>query len=45
LGYTQAQLADRIGTIRANVANWETGRAMPGADVWVKIQGLKKRAA
>ena len=41
LGLTQKQLAERIGSNRSAIANYETGRIMPKADVFLKIQSLK----
>jgi transcriptional regulator with XRE-family HTH domain len=38
LGISQAEFADRIGSNRANVANYETGRAIPPGDVLLEIQ-------
>ena len=48
LGLTQTELAKRIGSNRFNIANYETGRAMPPADVYLRIQDLdpdQKQAA
>lgn len=36
-GYTQKELADRIGTDRSMVAAWESGTRMPDVDSWVKL--------
>lgn len=40
LGLTQTQLAEKIGSNRFNIANYETARAVPPTDTFLKIQGL-----
>lgn len=40
MGLKQADFATLIGTARYNVANYETGRNMPAADVMCRIIGL-----
>lgn len=40
LGLTQEGLAAKIESNRFNVANYETGRAIPPGDVLLKIQEL-----
>ena len=48
LGLTQTKLAEKIGSNRFNIANYETGRSIPPADVFVRIQDLdpgRKQAA
>ena len=48
LGLTQLALAEKIGSNRFNIANYETGRAIPPADTFLKIQDLdpgRKQAA
>ena len=40
LGITQTALAEKIGSNRFNIANYETGRAIPPADTFLKIQEL-----
>ena len=48
LGLTQIELAEKIGSNRFNIANYETGRAIPPANIFVRIQDLdpdRKQAA
>ena len=32
-GYTQVQLADRLGVAQPTIAMWETGKAYPRTDI------------
>jgi len=41
LGISQAEFALRIGSNRANIANYESGRAIPPGDVLLEIQKLE----
>lgn len=41
LNDTQAEFAARIDSNRANIANYEKGRAIPPGDVLLKIQRLE----
>ena len=40
LEMTQSELAKAIDSNRDNIANYETGRAIPPGDVLLKIQSL-----
>lgn len=40
LGLTQEQLANRLGTSRSNVANWESGQNRPGIEMFIKCSDL-----
>jgi len=43
LGLTQSQLAMKIESKRVNIANYETGRAIPPGNVLLKIQELEQK--
>ena len=43
LGFTQQQLAQKIGSNRFNISNYETGRAIPPGDLLLKIQELESQ--
>lgn len=36
-GYTQKELAEKVGTDRSMVAAWESGMRMPDVDSWIKL--------
>lgn len=42
LGLYQHELAEKINKTRFDISNYEMGRAMPPADVFVRIQELEK---
>ena len=45
LGFTQEEFAEKIGSKRCNIANYETGRAMPPGDIILKIQQMLSNKA
>lgn len=42
LGMTQKELAFLIGSKKANIANYETGRVIPPGNVLLRIMQLEK---
>jgi DNA-binding transcriptional regulator YiaG len=43
LGFSQAELAELLGVSRDVVANWETGRTIPRADVYITLKMVLTR--
>jgi predicted transcriptional regulator len=42
LGFTQQQLADKLGAPQPTVARWETGKVKPHRLYLEKLDGLKR---
>lgn len=39
-GWTQAELAKRIGSRQSKISEWELGRVMPGASTFLRIKAV-----
>ena len=44
-GWTQEQLAERVGTHANTVARWERGEVEPGRQSWLLLSKVFRRAA
>ena len=42
MGYTQMQLAEKLGITDRAVSKWETGRAMPDSSIMIELCGILK---
>jgi transcriptional regulator with XRE-family HTH domain len=43
LGWGQEKLAQRLGTLRCNISNYETGRVMPPASIVLDLQDILQK--